>query len=328
MHAARSLLSNCLEQRRARLAVLRVELGLDAIVLDDRQHTLWLGWPQFDGIFVDGNGPQPSSAQALVQLVRSTTPMRVGVGASMSAPLLLALQDACPRASWQVLGRELQRIRQIKDAVELAVLRRASQLAETGLSAIGEALAEGVSELELMHQADRAIRAAGGDGFAFDPSIGAGERSLLAWAGVSTQVLAAGEVVLADLGAAYRGYRSDLARTFLVPGRERRDVLAAIAAVRETIDRVCAQIRPGVVAGDLHAAAAEALHAYPGAMRTCLGHGVGLEVHEPPALCPHAQERLAAGMVLAIEPSVDLDLATGVRCEIMVHVTENGCERL
>ncbi len=328
MQDARSLLSDCLEQRRARLAALRVELELDAIVLDDRSHALWLGWPQLDCVMVDGDRPLPFSTQALLHTIQSATPMRIGVGATMSASLLLALQNACPQAQWLALGPELQRMRQVKDAVELAVLRRANQLAETGLAAISELVAEGVSELDLMHRADWAIREAGGDGFAFDPSIGAGERSPLMWAGVSTRVLKAGEVVLVDLGAMYRGYRSDLARTFIVPGGERSDVLAAISAVRETIDYVCGLIRPGVVAGDLHAAAVEALRAYRGAMPTCLGHGVGLEVHESPALCHGSDARLVAGMVLAIEPSVYLDSTAGVRWEVMVHVTEDGCERL
>lgn len=264
----------------------------------------------------------------MVETLRWLGPIRVGVEDTMPAAALLGFQKRLEGLYWVALGAELRHCRRVKDRVELAVLRRCSQLADAALGAVANALAPGVGGLELVYQADLAIRAGGGEGFSFDPSFGVGPHSTLVWAGVSSAPLAAGDVLVADLGALFRGYRSDLARTFIVPGKERPDVEAAIAAVRAAIDQVCKQIRPGARCSDLHAVAVEALAAYPAAMVTCLGHGVGLDVHEAPALCPNSTESLEAGMVLAIEPSVQVDQSVGVRWEVMVHVTEDGCERL
>jgi Xaa-Pro aminopeptidase len=134
------------------------------------------------------------------------------------------------------------------------------------------------------------------------------------------------------------GCWADMARTFVVG--EISDALRDQAAlVRETLDRVCDAVRPGVTGRELHALACELFEAagWP-TQRTdpdsddgfqfSLGHGVGLEVHEEPAVGLSGRDPLVAGDVVAIEPALRRSDIGEVMFEDLLLVTEDGSERL
>jgi Xaa-Pro aminopeptidase len=121
------------------------------------------------------------------------------------------------------------------------------------------------------------------------------------------------------------------------------DVAALRDVVREALEAARAAVRPGVTGRALYDLAADVIERAghptqrtrkPGETLThgfyfSLGHGVGLEVHEPPALGLSGREALVAGDVLALEPGVEgLPGIGGVRFEDLVLVTEDGCETL
>ena len=138
------------------------------------------------------------------------------------------------------------------------------------------------------------------------------------------------------------GCWADMTRTF-VAGEVTAEVAALRDVVVESLEAARAAARPGATGGALYDAAAEVVEraGYP-TQRTrkpgerlmhgfyfALGHGVGLEVHEPPRLGFGSTEPLVAGDVLAIEPGIEgLERIGGVRYEDLLLITEDGCETL
>ncbi|HEY1777942.1 MAG TPA: M24 family metallopeptidase [Solirubrobacteraceae bacterium] len=137
------------------------------------------------------------------------------------------------------------------------------------------------------------------------------------------------------------GCWSDMKRTFV-----RGEISEAIAAlhrlVLETHEQVCAAVAPGMAAIDLYDMACEPFEraGHP-TLRTeapgetlrsgfyfCLGHGVGLDVHEPPLLCVGSTDTLVAGDVIAVEPGLIVPGVGGAGVEDLLLLTDAGCERL
>jgi Xaa-Pro aminopeptidase len=133
-----------------------------------------------------------------------------------------------------------------------------------------------------------------------------------------------------------------MTRTF-VSGQVTDEVAALRDVVREALEAARAAARPGVGGRALYDIAAEIVERAgyptqrtraPGQLLThgfyfSLGHGVGLEVHEPPALGLGSGETLVAGDVVAIEPGIEgLEGIGGVRFEDLLLITDDGCETL
>jgi Xaa-Pro aminopeptidase len=138
------------------------------------------------------------------------------------------------------------------------------------------------------------------------------------------------------------GCWADMTRTF-VNGRVSDEVAALREVVLDAMETARSAVRPGILGRELYDTAAEIVEraghptkrtAPPGETLTTgfyfsLGHGVGLEVHEPPLLGLAGDEPLVAGDVIAIEPGIEgLEGIGGVRFEDLLLVTEDGCETL
>jgi Xaa-Pro aminopeptidase len=138
------------------------------------------------------------------------------------------------------------------------------------------------------------------------------------------------------------GCWADMTRTFVSGGEPARDVVAWHALAHAALERVCELLRPGVTGRELFGAACDVFEAAgEPTQRTkpegeplqdgfshSLGHGVGLEVHEEPALGLTGVDPLVAGDVVAVEPGCYRSGYGGVRLEDLVLVTDDGCERL
>ncbi len=218
----------------------------------------------------------------------------------------------------------------MKDQAELVLLRQAALITRQVFERLE--IDSGRSELDLLYQAHRAMLDLGGSGFSFDPSIAGGMRTALPWAGVSSHRLQHGEAVLVDLGISFRGYQSDMARSYLVgasPSNKSEEWQRAMSAVEEALTCVCSQALLGVRCETLHLLCERALaEAGFGPMAHALGHGIGMRVHEAPFLAPGCTDLLEVGMVIALEPSVILSTGEGIRYEEVIVVTEQGGEFL
>lgn len=223
----------------------------------------------------------------------------------------------------------IERLRAVKDDLEVAVLRRAAQISAAAMEEARALVRPGVTELEIESAMWRSIRTNGAEGWAYDPSIASGPRAARPWNGVSLRSLEPGDLVVIDAGAKYRCYRADLTRTFIVPGLgSERSVpqQQALDAVRRARDAALAVVRPGCVASQVTAAVARSLAAdgFPASMPHAAGHGLGLDLHERPSLTRRSTEILLPGNVLTIEPGIYRQGWGGARLEDTVVVTDDG----
>ena len=142
--------------------------------------------------------------------------------------------------------------------------------------------------------------------------------------------LAEGEMVLIDTGGFLHGFGSDISRTFS-PTPVRDELQRAWDTVLRAQSEALATMRPGVTAGEVDRAARAVIEAdgYGQAYERFthrLGHGIGMQVHEPPYLRPQNDRVLQPGMTMSNEPGIYLPGSFGVRIEDIVAITEDGAE--
>ncbi|MEQ8719271.1 MAG: Xaa-Pro peptidase family protein [Acidimicrobiales bacterium] len=223
----------------------------------------------------------------------------------------------------------VERHRMIKDTAELARMRRAARIADAALGEMLPALVDGPTERELATALADAMVRHGAHGVAFPTIVATGPNAARPHHTAGDRVIGSGELVIIDSGAMVDGYRSDMTRTVCVgePRPGDAELVALVTAAQQAgVDAVTAGVPTRDVDGacrDLIAAAGRADAFVHGA-----GHGVGLDIHEAPRVSRRADEVLAVGMVVTVEPGVYLDGLTGVRVEDTVVVTDSGAERL
>jgi Xaa-Pro aminopeptidase len=195
---------------------------------------------------------------------------------------------------------------------------------------------EGQRELELAAEIDYRLKRRGFARPSFDTIVASGPNAALPHARPGERALQAGDLVVLDFGGVLDGYCVDLTRTVCIdpPSDESRRIYAAVTEAQwASIGRV----RPGVLASDVDDAARRVLEArgFGTMFPHSTGHGLGLEIHEEPRVGPiragtgaqqmTRDERLAAGMVMTIEPGAYVPGVGGVRIEDDVLVTGEGC---
>ena len=279
----------------------------------------------------------------------------------VSAQLYQRLGDVFPSWSLADVSPLVLAQRMIKDEEEIAATRQAANVADVGHQAARQTVAPGVSELALAAEVEAAMRRAGHEGFQplrHPEARGAG--MLLASGenlavrgghglvvtgtglgpampyGPSHRVLQTGDLVVVDIGSTYAGYTGDESRTFVV-GQATEEQQALFAVARATEEALFEALRPGVPVADLYPLA-EAIvaqsappHFAPGSLTLpgFVGHGIGLELDEPPVLWSRDETQLQAGMVLAIEVEVSApDQGMMVKLEDTVVVRPDGYELL
>jgi Xaa-Pro aminopeptidase len=227
----------------------------------------------------------------------------------------------------------VERARLVKDSQELASIHAAVRLGASLFERALEVLRPGVKETEVAAEMEYAARRGGAEAMSFPTIIASGARSALPHARATERAIAPGGFVVCDFGVILSGYCSDQTRTVWVgepSGIVPADARHAYESVREAQHAAIAAVRPGIFAGEIDAAARSVLRkAGLGRYFThSTGHGVGLEIHEPPRIATGQEEVLRSGMVITIEPGVYFPGKWGVRIEDMVVVSENGCEVL
>jgi Xaa-Pro dipeptidase len=218
-----------------------------------------------------------------------------------------------------------------KDENEIAHMRRAAEIAERAMERLLDvgALRPGRTELEVAADLQVAMLREGGQGEAFSPIVVAGPRSAFPHATPSNRPLAKGDLVIIDWGTTHEGYCSDITRTFVLgsPTPEMERIHDAVLAANQS-GRL--SIRPGMPAQEVDRAARRAitLAGYGEYFIHRTGHGLGLEVHEPPYVVEGNLDLLQPGMTFTVEPGIYLPGTGGVRIEDDVVVTETGSETL
>ncbi|MBI1788603.1 MAG: aminopeptidase P family protein [Acidobacteria bacterium] len=220
--------------------------------------------------------------------------------------------------------------RMCKSPEEIARIRRS---VETNSEAFRRALAHirpgRTREFDLAAEIDYRMRRLGAEKTAFETIVVGGTRTAFPHARPSAAILEPDELLLIDMGATQDGYASDMTRMLFL-GRAGQRVKSVYRAVLDAQLAAIAAVRPGVTAGHVDRVARRVLRAH-GLEKSFVhstGHGLGLEIHEPPRLGRKEKTRLREGMTITIEPGAYLEGLGGVRIEDTVLVTSNGCEIL
>lgn len=223
----------------------------------------------------------------------------------------------------------IERLRMVKEPAEIDVIRQAVRLGSSLFQKILGSIKPGVSETAVAGKLEYAARIAGADGMSFPTIVAGGVRSALPHGRASAAPLPRRGFALLDFGVILAGYCSDMTRTVHLGSPDRR-TQQHYHAVLEAQLRAIETVRAGVAASQVDGAARRVLgRAGLGRFFThSCGHGVGLEIHEPPRLGKGQQEPLESGMVITIEPGAYIPGRGGVRIEDIVVVNERGCEVL
>jgi Xaa-Pro dipeptidase len=222
-------------------------------------------------------------------------------------------------------------LRMVKDAAEVAALRQACAVS---VAALGELVTDvavvGLTEIEVARRLELLMGLHGAPDRAFDSIVAAGPHSAIPHHQPTTRPVAPGDLLKIDFGALWDGYHADCTRTFVVaaePQEWQAEIHAVVAAAQEA---GVAALRPGVKAAAVDAVARDVITraGYGEYFGHGLGHGVGLEIHEPPFLGSSSPNTVEAGVPLTVEPGIYLPDRGGVRIEDTVLVTEDGPEIL
>ena len=233
----------------------------------------------------------------------------------------------------------VERLRIIKDAHEIEMLRRGARLLSPVAAEILKDARPGIKEQELAAKIDWRIKSAGFERCSFDTIVASGPNSALPHAHAGERVLQAGDLVVLDFGGVYGGYCVDLTRTVAL-GKPDAEMARVYQGVLEAQKAAISAVKPGVRAGDIDAAARGTLarHGLAEAFGHSTGHGLGVEIHETPRIGPRREasgdgpappdEAIEPGMVFTIEPGAYIPGWGGVRIEDDVLVTSDGVEVL
>lgn len=264
--------------------------------------------------------------QVLAQHLRAGT---LGIDKTWQSQFALRLMAIRPDIAL-VLGSEpVDRARMLKDEDELRRLRASSLANDRAVRATIAGLREGMTELEAAQLYVRAQREAGGAGASFEPLVCFGKNAAEPHHASDETMLRSGDAVILDLGLVLAGAVSDMTRT-VVWGRAGGEFLRVYELVLRANAAGRAAVRPGVPLREIDRATRAVIEAggYGAYFIHRTGHGVGIEVHEPPDVSASSPEIARPGMVFSIEPGIYLPGKFGVRIEDLVAVTEDGAQTL
>jgi Xaa-Pro aminopeptidase len=216
-------------------------------------------------------------------------------------------------------------LRCVKDEDELALMAEAALVGCTLFDRILSFLRPGIPEVEVAAELEHQARLMGAEGMSFETIVASGLRSAMPHGRATSAPLPRRGFVTLDFGIIHKGYCSDMTRTVFL-GKPKPEERKAYHAVLEAQEAAVNAVASGVSCAEVDEAARRVLRrvGLGEAFSHSTGHGVGLEIHEPPRVGAGQTTRLLPGMVVTIEPGVYLAGKFGMRIEDMVAVTRSG----
>lgn len=228
------------------------------------------------------------------------------------------------------MGKAIAALFSVKTDEEVEHIQKAASIADAALKQWTPQLTAGMSEREAANLLEALCRDGGSEAQSFDTIVLFGERAALPH-GVpgESRKLQAGDSVLVDFGCVINGFCSDMTRTFFFKSvapaiQERYEI--TLKAQRAGV----AAVKPGLTAAEIDGVVRTIIDeaGYGEQFGHGTGHGVGLRIHEQPALNSRDETVLQPGMVITVEPGIYVPGESGVRIEDLLVVTENGCRSL
>lgn len=228
----------------------------------------------------------------------------------------------------------ISKAKAVKNKDEQALLKASSEIAEVGMRAAIDRVGEGVTEIEVAAEAQKAMTEAGSEGGHLQPPlVASGENTISLTRFPTNKRIRNGELVLIDLGCTYNGYNSDFTRT-VICGKPREEQKKIYKTVYESLWKAIKSCKPGEKSSYIDKVSRDVIRKngyekywYFGVT----GHGIGISLQEPPIIGEVVAKGdvewiLEEGMTFSLEPSIHLPKVGGVRLEDSVIVTEDGYE--
>jgi Xaa-Pro aminopeptidase len=238
-------------------------------------------------------------------------------------------KEGSPGVEFVPLSNDIEAVRRCKDPDEILAVRKAVDIATKAFAAVLEKIAPGATEKEVANELDHAMRCLGADAPSFETIVASGPRAALPHARPTDKALEAGEEVIIDFGCEVDGYCSD--ETCTVPLGEPKGKISEIyGIVREAKEKGIQAVRAGLSVQELDMIVRGFIEdkGYGDFFRHGTGHGVGIAVHEAPAITVNGEGLLEENMIITVEPGIYIPQVGGVRLEDMVLVTRDRGEVL
>lgn len=238
-------------------------------------------------------------------------------GEFVSAIEYQKLIELNPDLEFSMCQELVERVRNVKDNLELETLRKAINISMESFKGILPMIKAGVTERSVGAKLDYLFKVNGGDGPDFDTIVASGVRSAWAHGVASDKKIEPGDMIVIDFGSFYNGYAADITRTVSL-GKVSPQMYKIYDIVHEAQRRGIAAAVVGNTGADVDKAARDYIkeQGYGEYFGHGIGHGIGLEIHElcQPAL-PFRKQKLVNNMVHTVEPGIYLPNKGGVRIE-------------
>jgi Xaa-Pro aminopeptidase len=345
-----------IDQRRRTLSARLPELKIDALLVSSPANVRYLtGYAGSNGIllltkgdshfFTDPRYALEVAEQITCKIHIEKKPLLVAAAAIIKRKRLKKIgfesswlryddyirvkEDLSLGSALHAVGRIIEEQRMVKSAAEMSLIRRSVATNSEAYSKTIRRVHAGAREMDIAAELDYQMRALGAEKAAFDTIVATGPRTALPHAHPTPHRLGENELLLIDMGASQEGYASDMTRVAHT-GTPPKRILRLYKAVLEAQLTALSSVKAGITTGEVDAAARNVLkrHELDRAFVHSTGHGLGLEIHEPPRIARKDKTKLQAGMAITIEPGAYIDGLGGIRIEDTVLVTEHGCEVL
>ena len=276
--------------------------------------------------WADADGPDAALADTLARVLPSHAG-RIVLDETMRADFALLLLDALPGLGRAFTADTIGRLRAGKDGDEYRRLKACALLNDEAMKAAVAKLKPGMTESDVADIVRDFYAAHGGRAeFAI---IGASENGAHPHHATGNRVLRQGDAVVIDIGGRRDGYPSDMTRMAII-GEAPEGYGQIHSIVEKAVQAAIAAARPGVTAKEVDKAARDVIEAagYGEYFVHRTGHGLGIDIHEPPYITATSETVLEDGMVFSIEPGIYLPGRFGIRLEDIVILRENGAEIL
>lgn len=241
----------------------------------------------------------------------------------------LRIKEGLKDVRIEFLDNTIWSLRKVKDENEIAYMGKAAELTSKGMEKAIEIARAGLRDYEVAAEIEFEMHKLGSNGIAFDTIVCSGPDSAFPHGGWGERELRSGDLVVIDIGAKYRGYCSDLTRTLIIgtPSEKQIHIYRAIAEAQKA---AISRMKSGEKTSEIDAAARKHIveRGYGEYFVHSLGHGVGLDIHEPPSLGPSSEDILSSCNVVTVEPGIYIPGFGGVRIEDTILVREEDAVKL
>lgn len=220
-------------------------------------------------------------------------------------------------------------LRNIKDESEIKKIKKACNIASKCYKHILNFVTPGMKEIDVANEMIRYMKELGASKESFETIVASGKRGALPHGAASNKKLSKGEFITLDFGCIYKGYCSDITRSFAI-GKPSKKMIEIYNVVKHAQELAIKSVKAGIKASEIDKVAREYIESkgYGKYFTHSTGHGVGIEVHDPISISSSSDIILEENMVITVEPGIYIPNFGGIRIEDDVLVKNDGNEIL